>query len=232
MSTDVIPPAADTYERSTFLAALRPEEVEDLRNRGTLRQYRKESVIMVEGENSDRVAALMSGRVKVAVNTEDGREVVLSLRGPGDLLGDLSFLDGEPRSATAMAVEDVRAVVLSSAEFRSFLEAWPHAALLLLQMLSRRLRESDAKLLEFTAYDSVGRVARRLVELAERYGAEADGSIVIDLPLSQEELAGWTGSSREAVSKALGALRSLGWIQTRRRGFSILDINALRRRST
>lgn len=200
--------------------------------RGTTRVYRKDAVIMVEGENSDRVAALLEGRVKVAVTTEDGREVVLSLRGPGDLLGDLSFLDGEPRSATAIAVEDVRALVLASGDFRAFLEATPPAAMLLLQMLTRRLRESDAKLFEFTAQDSVGRVAGRLVELAERYGTEQDGAIVIDLPLSQEELAGWTGSSREAVSKALGSLRALGWVETRRRGFSILDLAALRRRSS
>lgn len=198
---------------------------------GRLRSYRKGAVLLVEGESSDRVAVLVGGRVKVFVSTDDGREVVLSMRGPGDLIGELSFLDGAPRSATAAAVEEVRAATLTSAEFKAYLGSRPSVALVLLQMLSGRLREADAKLAEFTAHDSVGRVAKRLLELADRYGREEAGTTIIDLALSQEELAGWTGSSREAVSKALGALRQLGWVQTRRRGFVILDIGALRRRA-
>ncbi|MFN2463539.1 MAG: Crp/Fnr family transcriptional regulator [Candidatus Dormibacteria bacterium] len=218
-------------EDGSFLAALSDLDRAALLDGGRLRSYRKGSVLLVEGESSERVAVLTEGRVKVFVNTDDGREVVLSMRGPGELIGELSFLDGAPRSATAAAVEDVRAAILSSAEFKSFLASRPAVALVLLQMLSRRLREADAKLAEFTAHDSVGRVAKRLLELAERYGRDEEEGLVIDLALSQEELAGWTGSSREAVSKALSALRQLGWVQTRRRGFVILDLEALRRRA-
>ncbi|GAC1330118.1 MAG: Crp/Fnr family transcriptional regulator [Candidatus Dormibacteria bacterium] len=219
------------FEEGTFLAAVPAADREALVSGGRQRTYRKGAPLLVEGESSDRVAVIVSGRVKVFISTDDGREVVLSMRGPGDLIGELSFLDGGPRSATAAAVEEVRAVVLSSLDFRAYLSERPVVTLVLLQMLSRRLREADAKLAEFTAHDSVGRVAKRLLELADRYGRDEEEGLVIDLALSQEELAGWTGSSREAVSKALGALRQLGWVQTRRRGFVILDLDALRRRA-
>ena len=98
-------------------------------------------------------------------------------------------------------------------------------------MISKRLRDADRKRAEFAAYDTVGRVASRLLELADRFGESQENGIRISLPLTQEELAGWTGSSREAVSKALSSLRSLGCIETKRRGITILDIGRLRKRA-
>jgi CRP-like cAMP-binding protein len=101
-----------------------------------------------------------------------------------------------------------------------------------MRMLAQRLRDADRKRIEFGAQDSTGRVAARLVELAERFGTgSSDGEIKIALPLSQDELAGWVGSSREAVSKALGVLRSAGWIRTSRMSVVVLDLPALRRRA-
>jgi CRP-like cAMP-binding protein len=156
---------------------------------------------------------------------------VLAFRGPGDLLGELSALDGEPLSATVAMLEDGAGLVFTAEAFVAYLRANPDVALLLLRTLTRKLRDADRKRIEFTSFDSVGRVARRLVELAERFGAPADGQIQIELGLSQEELAGWTGSSREAVSKALQTLKARGWIETKRRAVTIIDMNALRRRS-
>jgi CRP-like cAMP-binding protein len=98
-------------------------------------------------------------------------------------------------------------------------------------MVAGRLRDADSKRIEYLAQDTVGRVCSRLVELAERFGApEADG-VHIELAITQEDLAGWTGSSREAVIRALRALRELGWIETRRRGVTQLDVEQLRRRA-
>jgi CRP-like cAMP-binding protein len=98
-------------------------------------------------------------------------------------------------------------------------------------MLSSRLRDADEKRVEFAAYDSVGRVARRLVEMAGRFGDPEGLGVRITLPLTQEELAGWTGSSREAVSKALQALRDRGLIETKRRAVTVLDLEGLTRRA-
>jgi CRP-like cAMP-binding protein len=102
---------------------------------------------------------------------------------------------------------------------------------LLMRELTRRLRDADRKRIEFGAYDTTGRVAARLVELAERFGERTEEGLRISLPLSQDELAGWTGSSREAVTKALRTLREEGWIQTGRLHVVIHDLEALRDRA-
>jgi CRP/FNR family transcriptional regulator, cyclic AMP receptor protein len=121
--------------------------------------------------------------------------------------------------------------VIASGEFRAFLEHSPRVALLLLELIGSRLRDADRKLVEFAAYDTVGRVAARLVELVQEHGQAGAGGYEITLPLSQEELAGFTGSSREAVAKALRAMRELGWLTTGRRRVTVIDLEALRRRS-
>jgi CRP/FNR family cyclic AMP-dependent transcriptional regulator len=212
-----------------FLGVLDPEQLEALHERGIHRRFRKGQAIFHEGGTSDRVVILLSGRVKVSTTTEEGRDVVLAFRGPGDMLGELSAIDGEPRSATVEAIEPVEALALGATDFRSFLVAHPDVALLLLRMLSRRLRDADRKRVEFAAHDTVGRVAARLVELAERYGEPVKRGLQIGLPISQEELAGWTGASREAAAKALHQLRELGLIRTERRRIIVLDDQGLRR---
>jgi CRP/FNR family cyclic AMP-dependent transcriptional regulator len=214
-----------------FLGSLDGVQAAALRDRAVVRRFRKGQALFHEGASSDRVIVLLSGRVKVSTVAGDGKEIVLAFRGPGDLLGELSAIDGEPRSASVEAIEPVEALGIAAADFRSFLIAHPEVALLLMQMLSRRLRDADRKRVEFGAYDTVGRVAARLVELAEQYGEPVAHGLRIGLPLSQEELAGWTGASREAVSKALQTLRKVGWVVTERRRITVLDLDALRRRS-
>ena len=213
------------------MAALGADAARDLEGRGIVRRFRKGHALFHQGTTSDHVVVLRSGRVKISTVTPDGKEVVLAFRGAGDLLGELSALDGEPRSATVQAIEPVEALTVTSADFHAFLAAHPEVAILLLQMLNRRLRDADRKRVEFGAHDTVGRVAARLVELAESYGEETAEGVAIALPLSQEELAGWTGSSREAVSKALQSMRAAGWVRTERRRFTVRDMDALRRRS-
>ena len=111
------------------------------------------------------------------------------------------------------------------------MNATPRVAMVLVRMLNRRLRDADRKRVEFLAQDTVGRVCSRLVELAERFGEPGSGAVQIDLAITQEELAGWTGSSRESVIRALRSLRELGWIATQRRGVTVLEIDMLRRRA-
>jgi CRP/FNR family transcriptional regulator, cyclic AMP receptor protein len=216
----------------SFGGALTTTEWDRLVQDGRRRRFPRGSTLFNEGERSDRVVILLAGRVKVSYFTENGKEVVLAVRSSGDILGELSALDGEPRSATATALESVEALVLTVAQFRDFLCAHPRMALGLLEMLSRRLRDADRKRVEFGAYDSVGRVARRLVELAEDYGVPDCGGVRITLTLSQEELAGWVGASRKAVSNALQSLRGRGLIETRRRSITVRDVEALRKLAT
>ena len=214
-----------------FWTLLTPDERADFVRRSGRRSWRRGEVLCREGDESDWVAVIEDGRVKASSHTAAGTEVVLAVRGPGSLLGELAAVDAQPRSATVMALESVTALVMPPREFQSYLATHGRLALLLLRLLADRLRDADRKRIEFGAQDTKGRVAARLVELAERFGAPVRDGVEIGLPLSQDELAGWVGSSREAVSKALGSLRSAGWIRTSRLRVTVLDLDALRARS-
>ena len=122
--------------------------------------------------------------------------------------------------------------MLPTSAFRTFLESNPRIMFFLMQRLIGRLREADRKRVEFGATDTIGRVAARLVELSERYGRRTSDGVRIDLPITQEELASWVGSSREGVNKALNTLKGLSWIETERRSITVLDMEQLRRRAS
>jgi CRP/FNR family cyclic AMP-dependent transcriptional regulator len=217
----------DPTAAEDFWSALDAAAARDLTARGTPQSFARGRALFYEGQMPDRVMVLRAGRVKVAVTTPAGREVVLAFRGPGELVGEQSALDGEPRSASIVAVDPVQALVLTHHAFRAFLADHPVAALALLRLLSLRLREADAKRIEFSTFTTIGRIAARLLELGDRYGDEQDGALRIALPLTQEELAGATGSSLESVGRALQTMRSLKCVETRRREIWILDRQAL-----
>jgi len=184
---------------------------------------------MHQGEEPGRVVVIERGRAKVTVVTEDGSEVVLAFREPGDLVGELSALGGSPRVATVRAVDELDALAISAGDFDAFLEAQPRVALVILRVVIERLRDSDRSAVEFAAHHTLSRVAGRLVELAERFGEPGDAGVLITLPISQEELASWSGASREATSKALRDLRELGAVETRRRNITVRDVDLLKR---
>lgn len=223
--------ALATSAPTTFLESLTESELESFRALGRVRSYPRGTALFHERQASDHVVGLLAGRVKIVCMSDEGREVVLAVRGPGDLLGELSAIDGDPRSATAVALEPVEGVVVPTARFHEFLEQHGRVGLVLMRTISRRLRDSDLKRLEFGSQDSMGRVAARLAELAERFGEPVADGVRIDLPITQEELAGWTGCSREAVSKALQTMRALGWVETGRREVLVRDLDALSRRA-
>lgn len=212
-----------------FLGELDPADRDALLALARPRRFPAGSTLMYAGQAGTEVMSLVSGRVKVTYVTEDGREVILDFRGPGELLGEMAVIDGNPRSSTVAAVEAVEVYAISATDFRALVASRPTLANQLLQNTLRRFRDSDRKLIEFGASHTVGRVAARLVELVARFGTSTPGGHVIDLPISQEELAGWTGSSREAVAKALHALRDERLITTERRRITVLDLERLMR---
>lgn len=220
-------PAAD----GEFAALLDTQQLELLAERGRPVRFPAGASLLHQGEPGDRVMLLRSGRVKIAYATEEGRDVILGFRGGGDLIGELGLIDDGPRVGTAMTIEPVEALVIAAGEFNALLASSPELSRALLVMLARRFRDAERKRIEFARSDAVGRVAARLLELADRYGTAGEHGIEVELPLSQEELAGWCGCSREAVVKALHSLRAVGWLETGRMRATILDEQALRARS-
>jgi CRP-like cAMP-binding protein len=212
----------------TFLASLGERERDELAELGIMRKFPRGSMLMLDREPGQRVVILISGRVKVGRTDEEGRELLLDIGDPGDVLGELAFIDGGPRMATVTALEPVDAVMIGPDALRSYLGRHPDVGQVLSEVMSRRLREAQTKRSQFTSLDTMGRLAARLVELAERYGRATGAGIELHVPLSQEELAAWTGASRAGFSKALQGLRDLGWITLARHELTIRDLDALR----
>jgi CRP/FNR family transcriptional regulator, cyclic AMP receptor protein len=212
--------SATTHTGERLAGALRAE--------GRRVRFRRGQALFTEGDLADRVFVIERGWVMITSIAPGGREIVLGLRGSGDVIGDLSALDGAPRSATALAAGEVEATVApGSVLIRALSDA--AAAMELLRVLAARLRDADRKRLEFASLDTLGRVAWRLYELSGRFGEDTPDGIQVELPLSQEQLASWCGASREATVKALAALRTLGCVSTGRRSVLIRDPDALRR---
>jgi CRP/FNR family transcriptional regulator, cyclic AMP receptor protein len=217
--------------QTAFLGQLGRQDAEALLQRARRRTIRKSHLILHEGSAGDEVAIVLTGRVKLVASGAEGRDVVLAIRGPGELIGEMAALGGIRRTATAIAVDDVEVGYLDARGLRDFLNEHSAAALVLVRMLIRRWADADRDRISLATQDSVGRLASRLLELGEHHGAQTEHGVRIELSLSQDELASWTGATRETVSRALRLMRGLGWIATDHRAITILDAPALRERS-
>jgi CRP-like cAMP-binding protein len=229
---EVMPQMQATADAEDFFARVGPDAAAALQALGTRRRYPAGAILFLEGDTAHEVLVVLEGDLKVLVGSASGREVVVEIAGPGSLIGEWAVIDGKPRSATVTAVSAVEVLTIGAADFRAFLADHPEALTGLLLDTIGRLRHQVRHQLEFGAGDAVGRVCARLVEMAERYG-EADGTLtLIRSPLSQADLAAWTGLSREGVVKALRTLRQLGLIDNRGPDITVHDLEALRRRAT
>ena len=212
-----------------FVAALDPDGRRALMALGRPRSFSPGAVLFLEGSEGTSVLVIRGGRVKVTTTTVDGHEVVLGLRGPHELVGELSSL-GErplPRSATVIAMTSVAVNAIPNSEFVRFLEDHPKALLALTRTVVERLHDADRRRLEFGAYDTLGRLSRLLRELADSDSRPAGDAVAIDPPLTQHELAGLLGVSRESVVRALTELRRRGIVETGRRRLVVVDPAAL-----
>jgi len=191
--------------------------------------YPVKSVVMREGEPSTHVLLIRDGWLKVTANSINGHEGLLALRGPGDVVGESAGLDGTSRTMTVTTVEKVRARNVPAEEFSRFLDEHPRALRQLFALTTDRWRSSDRHRLEHAATTVPERLARTLLELVGVHGERIDEGLRIRVPLTQHELAGAVGSSREAVTRALHKLRADGLVTTRGRQYVVLRPDLLRR---
>jgi CRP/FNR family transcriptional regulator, cyclic AMP receptor protein len=190
------------------------------------RRYRRGETVFVTGDPGTSLCMVSTGRVKLALTSTEGREVILDVLGPGEVFGELALLDGEPRSADAVAVERTELLLLQRDEFIRFLRARPEVAINLLGVLSRRIRR-DTQLVQDAAFlDVPARLARTILRLAER----GEDGLLRTPRLTQSDLAAVAGTTRETLNKWLGFFADQGLIQWRDSRVEVLDADRLRRR--
>ncbi|GAA2453389.1 Crp/Fnr family transcriptional regulator [Actinomadura vinacea] len=215
-----------------FWDALDDTQRAALRHVSRPRTYPAKKPLCYQGDESDHIIIIEDGWAKVTSATEDGHDVVLAVRGPGDLVCESAVLGSRLRSATVTALSPVRALVVPAARFTGFLDAHSVVWRLVSGTFVRRLDDADQRLQAHVAAKGAQRLAlllSNLAELSARHAPPApDGSIEIAPPLSQEELGSWMDASRETVARALNSLRTLGLVRTGWRRITVVDLPGLR----
>lgn len=196
------------------------------------RAYRRGEVICHQGDPGDTFHVIESGRLKVSLYGESGAETLLAILGPSECFGELALLDGEPRSATVQALEPVETIVVRRSDFLALLRQNPAIMDRLLVAMAAKIRYLSDVVSDLAFLDLEGRLAKRLLELAEEHGRPVDSTTEIELPITQEDLAAMVGSTRASVNKLLGWYEDRGLIRRRGRRIALLDPERLRNRIT
>ena len=190
-------------------------------------EFKAGQVIFAQGDPGDQVYIIVAGKVKISLRGPGDRENLRAIMGPRDVFGELAVFDPGPRTCTATAITDVRAVWVNRATLRAWMTQRPAIAEQLLQALTQRLQRTEGQLVELVSSDVAARVARQLLLLARRFGTREGDALRVAHELSQDEMAQLVGADRVSVNKALRDFTSRGWIMLESKGVLILDPNAL-----
>ncbi len=220
----------DMLRKVPIFAGLSDQELEVLADSLGKRTFAKGMIIFHKDSPGRSLYLIESGKVRIFILSESGGEISVRIYGRGDVFGELSMLDGQPRSAGAVAMERTEVLTLHRDDFLALLARFPHVAAGVIATLSQRVRYTTKYAESLAFLDVFGRVADRLLELADCYGVDTGEGTVIDLRLTQSELASLVGTTRESVNKVLGLFRDEGLIRCQGQQITILDRRELKRR--
>jgi CRP/FNR family transcriptional regulator, cyclic AMP receptor protein len=223
--------AEDVLSRAPLFETLDDEGARALRAGVADVQLARGDRLFDEGDAGDRLYVVLDGKIKLTRTASDGRENLLSVLGPGEMFGELSLFDPRPRTASAVAVTDSRLAGLGHDYLRQWLTGRPDVAMHLLRALAQRLRRANDVMADLVFTDVPGRVAKALLDLADRFGEDQEEGLQVHHDLTQEELAQLVGASRETVNKALADFATRGWLQLSAKSVLILDPDRLAKRA-
>lgn len=218
-------PERRLLDTTELFAALPADVLDALSGLSRVRNLRRNELLFAQGDPSQELFVVLQGRIAIATRSTDGRESVVAVLEDGGLFGELGLFDGDPRSADARALTEARLIALDYEPVRQVLRERPELLWIIVRLFSRRLRATDEALADAQFLDVPARTAKRLLEAA---GDDDD----FRLSMTQEELAGLVGASRERVNKALALFVRLGWVEAKGRGrYKLLDRVALEQRA-
>jgi len=222
----VAPDALEVLRTVPLFREVREADLRAIADLVRERRQPKGSLILTQGDLGESLFLIRTGQVKVSVVAEDGREVILSVLGPGSVFGEMALLDDAPRSAHVFAMEDSLLLTLRREDFLSRLAGSPELGVSLLRELSRRLRRADDTIASLMLLDVNGRVAHLLLELAREEGGE--GGTLISRKLTHASIGQMVGASRETVSRTMRNLVLRKVISVSRKSIALLDLAAIR----
>ena len=195
------------------------------------RSFRRDQYLMYQGDPGDHLVVLVDGLVKIMVTSDRGDEMVLATLGPGEVLGELAVIDQGPRSASVVAVQPTTTLVVTRTALITAMHHSPALLDAMLRTLGGLVRRLTEQASDLVFLDLGGRIAKLLVQRAERESQTPGRRLAVDLHLTQTELAQMVGASRPAVNRVLQSLVGRGWINLDGKTIEILDAPALRRRA-
>src|SRR5579871_2252952 len=214
----------------SLFANLADEDIHDLMTAAKRRTFRKGEVIFHRDDPGQVLYMIKEGKVKICIISPDGQEISLAVLGKGEYFGEFALLDGLPRSTDAIALEKVECYTLQRSDFRNAIMKNPQIALQVMEALTKRLRNTDNMVEDLIFLDVYGRVAKKLLELADMHGVKTDDGVRIDVRLTQQELASMVGASRESVNKVMGYFTDRGYISTDKHKITLHRMTELKRR--
>lgn len=217
--------------QAPLFSALDDDDATSLRESMATEKLSRGKVLFREGQEGDRLYVVVEGKIKLGTSSNDGRENLLSILGPGEMFGELSLFDPQPRTSTATAVTDARLVSLAHEAVIGLVTTHPQTSLELLRRLAQRLRKSNDILADLVFADVPGRVAKAIMDLGERFGTLKDDGLHVNHELTQEELAQLVGASRETVNKSLADFAARGWVKLEPRAVLVTDVERLTKRA-
>ena len=220
---------SDLLATVPIFSALNANVLDELLSRMTKRSYQKNNMILMEDEFGDTFFIIAGGSIKITRVSEDGREVILAMLGEGEFFGEMSLLDGETRSANAIAIEESKVLILKRHDFLLFLERFPKIAISLLTEMAGRIRKSDQQIESLSLSDAEHRIGITLIRMAEELGTIRQGKVEISNLPYQQDIANMAGTSRETVSRMMKILEEKGFIKRSGHNLSILDYSQFKR---
>ena len=213
-----------------LFADLADEDIRELMAVARRRIFRSGEVIFHRDDPGQVLYVIKEGKVKISLISPEGQEISLVVFGKGECFGEFAILDGLPRSADAIALERVECYTLQRSDFHKTIMKNPQIAIQVMEVLSRRLRTTDQMVENLIFLDVYGRVAKKLLELADSHGSKVDNGIRIEVRLTQQELASMVGASRESVNKVMGYFTDKNFISTDKHRITLHRIADLKRR--
>lgn len=207
-----------------LFSGLEKEDLNTLASIVTRKEFGKRETLFHQGDPGEEFMILTEGSVKVELMNAEGKELTLTILTPFQFLGELALLDDVPRSATVVSMENSVLLSVNKRDFARLLESYPRMSIPMLRQLTRRVRVLTDDIASMAFLDSYSRVTRKILNLAEEMGqTNADGHILIDRPLTHQQLANLVGTTRETVTKILNEMKDNGLLDIRRHRITILD---------
>ncbi len=218
------------FKQVSIFADLPEEDIRALTSVAKRRTFRAGEVIFHRDDPGQVLYMIKEGKVKICIISPDGQEISLAVLGKGEYFGEMALLDGLPRSTDAVTLEKVECYTLQRSDFHNAILKNPKIAILVLEALTKRLRNTDQMVEDLIFLDVYGRVAKKLLELGDAHGVKVEDGVRIDVRLTQQELASMVGASRESVNKVMGYFTDKDFISTDKHRITLHRITDLKRR--